>query len=197
MLSQSNLFCRFYSEYKQRHKDEYQSDISHPYKYPDSWRVCQGSIFTSHYKGNTLVIFHESCLQPNHFMKTMKRREMRGREGRVIMKLRSLLEWVARIIIPLSTSDEFFVQINNEKLSGMQGRIFIMIELHLLGRLLAVTPVTTSLSSPSHGSTGSCLLYWDINLWWQGYKAGGSKEIREQLSGNEFCIWHLLSSLSL
>ena len=36
MLSQSNLFCRFYSEYKQRHKDEYQSDISHPYKYPDS-----------------------------------------------------------------------------------------------------------------------------------------------------------------
>ena len=28
--------CGFYCAYKQRHKDEYQSDISHPYKYQDS-----------------------------------------------------------------------------------------------------------------------------------------------------------------
>ena len=37
--SWSNLFSRFYSEYKQRHKDEYQNDISQPYKYPGNWQV--------------------------------------------------------------------------------------------------------------------------------------------------------------
>ena len=37
--SWSNLFSRFYSEYKQRHKDEYQSDISQPYKSPGNWQV--------------------------------------------------------------------------------------------------------------------------------------------------------------
>ena len=37
--SWSNLFSRFYSEYKQRHKDENQNDISQPYKYPANRQV--------------------------------------------------------------------------------------------------------------------------------------------------------------